>query len=971
MFIRKIILNNFRIFRGVHEFDFSNKKVIVVEGPNGHGKSTIFDAINWVISGKISRYVGSSEHQQFNYIINSYAYLSSVNEASVEIFFNSEKELTIKRIVKKNGSTKLFINGQQIGLREGQKEIVQLLVNEKIVNDANLLDSIDLLSFIESTLILSQENLEEFVRGNKPTERYSKLEQILGLTRYGQDFKDYLQELKKEYLAEYNHIISKQEDLKHKRELLNAEYRPKLQQSERDGNKPKSKILEELNTFCGNLQNYSLKSFNSLQNFHDITINEYENLKKYIESIEDELKRFDFLKFEIEQKELYVNDIEFNEKIINYKNNIDTLKGKKFKREKGIEKADLIREKLRNIALTNNYLDDKKIERENIKVDTSNIIKKLEIVSNNLGIDYVSLTYEKISDFIEKFRLNNDVLKKLLEKNNVLEYENQLVLLARKAERLETTCTPQNKLVNDLQNKIKIIDKQILDLNNQKKSNLESQINTIIHEVQTHLINSDEQKCLVCGSTFSSNEELKDSIRMQLENSKKLVNRFEIDLNEYKVQKSKLNVQQNLAEQELKVSEQELDNVRKEIKDLQNKIVVMRLNNSIDIEDIGQIQIEIEKVQNYKQNNDNKYNGFIEIKKGLDLLNDLKLKKERISEEEKEIHAKHNSYRYFIGDQRKLQLKLNKIESYINSAKIKIQEYDKQILELNQIIQAIERKLQQLAQIKSELEKMVNCKLVLNSSEILDFIIENISLLKNERFKARNLLKTIEKYMDDIKLREMESKINNYDRENLVLQKQVDQYVKMDEQLKNLFTYHTQVQSSLVNEYLNGLSLAINNYFRQISPHSYFNYINLITKKNELFILLKDNQIGAVDIESDIEDSVNASLTLSAAQSTILAMSIFLALNKSQNWSRLNVIGIDDPFQNLDDINAYSFIDVLSNLVSVENRQVLISTHDSDFARLSIRKMNLNSDDYAYIKIQSYTREAIEIQSEQYRSLGE
>ncbi|MEC1158171.1 AAA family ATPase [Cytobacillus horneckiae] len=284
MFIRKIILNNFRIFRGVHEFDFSNKKVIVVEGPNGHGKSTIFDAINWVISGKISRYVGSSEHQQFNYIINSYAYLSSVNEASVEIFFNSEKELTIKRIVKKNGSTKLFINGQQIGLREGQKEIVQLLVNEKIVNDANLLDSIDLLSFIESTLILSQENLEEFVRGNKPTERYSKLEQILGLTRYGQDFKDYLQELKKEYLAEYNHIISKQEDLKHKRELLNAEYRPKLQQSERDGNKPKSKILEELNTFCGNLQNYSLKSFNSLQNFHDITINEYENLKKYIES---------------------------------------------------------------------------------------------------------------------------------------------------------------------------------------------------------------------------------------------------------------------------------------------------------------------------------------------------------------------------------------------------------------------------------------------------------------------------------------------------------------------------------------------------------------------------------------------------------------------------------------------------------------------------------------------------------------
>ncbi|KAA0810485.1 SMC family ATPase, partial [Bacillus sp. AY2-1] len=167
------------------------------------------------------------------------------------------------------------------------------------------------------------------------------------------------------------------------------------------------------------------------------------------------------------------------------------------------------------------------------------------------------------------------------------------------------------------------------------------------------------------------------------------------------------------------------------------------------------------------------------------------------------------------------------------------------------------------------------------------------------------------------------------------------------------------------------LSLVINNYFRQISPHSYFNYINLITKRNELFILLKDTQIGEEDIEADIENSTNASLTLSAAQSTILAMSIFLALNKSQNWSKLNVIGIDDPFQNLDDINAYSFIDVISNLVAMKDRQVLISTHDSDFARLSIRKLNLSPDDYAYIKIKSYTREAIEIQSEQYRSLVE
>ncbi|MFS8188468.1 hypothetical protein ACMG4J_17210 [Rossellomorea marisflavi] len=264
---------------------------------------------------------------------------------------------------------------------------------------------------------------------------------------------------------------------------------------------------------------------------------------------------------------------------------------------------------------------------------------------------------------------------------------------------------------------------------------------------------------------------------------------------------------------------------------------------------------------------------------------------------------------------------------------------------------------------------MLDCELRLNSRDILKFVKEEIDLLKNEEYKAKNILMAIEKYLGDIELREMEIRINNCDQGIMTYQKQIDQYLITDKQLKDLITYHTQVQSSLINQYLGGISLIINNYFRQISPHSYFNYISLVTKKNELFVLMNDNQLEYEVLDESIDDFVNASLTLSAAQSTILAMSIFLALNKSQNWSRLNVIGIDDPFQNLDDINAYSFIDVIANLILVENRQVIISTHDSDFAKLSFRKMNLKPDEYSYIKILSYTRDAIEIESEQYKLL--
>lgn len=49
----------------------------------------------------------------------------------------------------------------------------------------------------------------------------------------------------------------------------------------------------------------------------------------------------------------------------------------------------------------------------------------------------------------------------------------------------------------------------------------------------------------------------------------------------------------------------------------------------------------------------------------------------------------------------------------------------------------------------------------------------------------------------------------------------------------------------------------------------------------------------------------------------------------------LQTIGIDDPFQNLDDINVFSFLDVLSQILL--DKQVIISTHDDKFANL-IRK---------------------------------
>lgn len=970
MFIQKIILNNFRIFREKHEFDFSNKKVIVIEGPNGHGKSTIFDAINWVVSGEISRYIGSSEHQQFNYIINNDALNKGVNEASVEIHFNSSETVCIKRTIDKNSSQKVFINERKIvGKKVAQKEINRLLVNENLVNDTNLSESIDLQSFIESTLILSQENLEEFVRGDKPTQRYSKLEQILGLTRYGQDFKDYLQDLKKEYVSEYNAMGSKQEKLKHEREILNAEYMPKLLQNERIGSKSKESVLNELNTFQGNLSNYSLKPLISDQTTNELTIEDCIVLKSYISLIEIELKKLEYHEFELEEKEIYVDELEINNKNTEYKNAIQNYKINILNRERGLKRANSRIESLNMISLTNVFLENKKIEKENLRNKIENISENLNTISNNLDINHLSLTMEEIKLFETEFHATSEYLNKLVKKKRILELEKHLIVLLGETRDLEKNIKTENELTKLLETKIQGFDKLILELNLKKDTSLSLQINSVIHEVQSHLLDSGEQKCLVCGTNYGSNDKLKSAIRSELENSIKYINEVEVAINEYKVNKTKVQNELDLAEQKLVVLKGKKEKLDKEVLDLQSDVTSLRISNSIEQEDIKQIQIELQEAQNYVQSNEKKYKGYLEIKEGSLIINDLNQKITDITQEEKITIEKHDIFKSFIGDQRNLHLKINSLNAYVDKARVKIQEYNKKIEEMEQFIQDTNRKLQLLIQIKLSLEKIMHCELSLNSSTILKFIKENIDLLKNEEYKARKVLAQIEKYLGDIELRDIEIRIKNFDEGISAYQKKLNQYVETDEQLKNLILYHTEVQSSLINQYLEGLSLVINNYFRQISPHSYFNYINLKTKKNELFVLMDDKEIEYENIDESIQDSVNASLTLSAAQSTILAMSIFLALNKSQNWSKLSVIGIDDPFQNLDDINAYSFIDVIANLIEIENRQVIISTHDSDFAKLSVRKMNLKPEEYAYIKIQSYTREAIEIESEQYRLL--
>lgn len=53
--IKKLILQNFKAFK-LHEFKLSSHNLIVLDGPNGFGKTSFFDAVELLLTGNIARY---------------------------------------------------------------------------------------------------------------------------------------------------------------------------------------------------------------------------------------------------------------------------------------------------------------------------------------------------------------------------------------------------------------------------------------------------------------------------------------------------------------------------------------------------------------------------------------------------------------------------------------------------------------------------------------------------------------------------------------------------------------------------------------------------------------------------------------------------------------------------------------------------------------------------------------------------
>ena len=140
----------------------------------------------------------------------------------------------------------------------------------------------------------------------------------------------------------------------------------------------------------------------------------------------------------------------------------------------------------------------------------------------------------------------------------------------------------------------------------------------------------------------------------------------------------------------------------------------------------------------------------------------------------------------------------------------------------------------------------------------------------------------------------------------------------------------------------------INAIYDMIEPHPELKKIKIIPKF--------DSNKPQLDIYALSKDGkkYEPALYLSSAQLNILSLSIFLARTLQENSGSMNTIFMDDTVEHLDSINTLSFIDLIRNIISVLDIQIVITTHNEDLFNLFQRKIDPKYYNAKYLELNGF-----------------
>lgn len=186
---KNLHIKNFKSFKDVF-IDFSNADLVVLDGPNGFGKTTVYDAIELLINGRINRYErlyeetvdGRCTYSEHPYLCE---YSTSGDlEIISEIFINNSS-VTLKRAIERKSlesnfsipdtTSFLFVTDMETGVENKKVED-----EEKFYKDLlgeNYASNFEFITYVEQ-----EENLS-FLK-QKDSDRKNKIGYLFNTIEY-------------------------------------------------------------------------------------------------------------------------------------------------------------------------------------------------------------------------------------------------------------------------------------------------------------------------------------------------------------------------------------------------------------------------------------------------------------------------------------------------------------------------------------------------------------------------------------------------------------------------------------------------------------------------------------------------------------------------------------------------------------------------------------------------------------------
>ncbi|UMR36093.1 AAA family ATPase [Paenibacillus polymyxa] len=856
MEIKKVCIQNFRKYLGVHEFDIS-KRITILYGPNGFGKSTFFDAIEWCLSGIISRFSRQKDFNEKDVLCFQCDSQNSV--CSVEIEFEGHTLIRKFKVIDGvAGNVTAMIQTPSGRPIRGKSNVDIFLRKQFYQNSGRSM----LGGLIKQTHILSQDQITDFISRDDAKGRFEALADIMGL-RSVLFLLDNMKEVEAKLLSQKTKVTE-----------AAANYNQMIEQRKKDiPTFDASKVKKWANLLHIPL-NYAkvYESINLLQErllsqsqILNTKIIFYENIFKLgYTTINDAKIQIGLMKEEMNLLSTQKEQANILQSRVN--STITTLS----QRKDVLNKLLLLEEEDRTI-------------RENLKeVDISEVVE--------------------ISQILEEINLNRQSQNRL---ETALAYALEYQEITQDILLIPSYLTSLDKRIKRLERRYKRIDilrQAIVSRMSNQTDGVVTKLLSDVRGIYEYLTNHEHEGiCPVCASYHG--DELLPKVEMSIGEKMKL-----LQLNSALSQQ--LFDQDQRLETKLRLTKEQLDQAigdrRMGHTRLHNGEARFEIITSLKMFDENIFMLPFEEIKHKNETIMAQVQLLERVRQ--DLIN-----LQRVSKEFTRLKEEFGAFR--LGGEEEVDVRLSRLQRASYRLQLYAQQKDGVYKKTNKDLNEIEKMLLQLPDENNEEE--------LNQK--LDTLVEQYQhdklTVQNEYADTVSFVQ----FWNSYKRIKADVEMLNYDK--IAREQEVGKYeLKIEDISVFLKSAKSQLGSTAL-EYLNQSHSSIQKYFRYLNPLPSSLSIKFDGGHDELKIM--------VQMPSEEGKTLtNAQYTLSSGQLNVLAISIFLAINESQRVSILDFVAIDDPIQNMDDVNQFSICDVLGKL----DKQILFATHDFDFVKLFVKK---------------------------------